>query len=309
MINYSASAKSNKWLKEIGKDIHLYIMIAPVIAGFFIFSYLPMYGTLIAFQDYDFIQGVFGSEWIGLKNFNILIHDPYFYRIIKNTVLIGFYVLVWGFWPPILLALLLNEIKIVRFKKWIQTISYLPYFIAIVIVVGMLTDLLSSDGIINSLITAMGGEKIQFFSEPGWFRTIYVTSDVWQTVGWGSIIYLAALTGVSPDLYESAVIDGASRFQQAIHITIPSIMPIIRIMLIFAIANVFSVGFEKVYLMYNPSTYPTSDVIATYVYRRGILGLDYSFGAAIGLLNSVIAFILLMIANTTSRKISGDGLW
>lgn len=299
----------DSWIKNIRLHYNLYVMIAPVFIGFTIFHYVPMYGLLIAFQDYDFVKGILGSEWVGLKHFIHFVEDPYFLRVLKNTFLLSLYGLLWGFWPPILLALLLNELKLHRFKKITQSISYLPHFLASVVLVGFVFELLASQGIVNQTIASLGLEPVNFFTDPSWFRTIYISTTIWQGIGWGSIIYLAALTGVSPELYQSAIIDGATRFQQAIHITIPTIMPTIRLLLIFSVSSVLSVGFELVYLLYNPAIYQTADVIATYVYRRGILGFDYSFGAAISFAHSVVSIVLLLIAHLISKKVSGEGIW
>ena len=301
--------KKNGWIRSFRTHYNLYIMVTPFVVGILVFCYFPMYGVVVAFQDYDIMKGFFGSKFVGFEHFIAFANDPYFFRILKNTVLLGLYTFLWGFWPPIFLALALNELKHMRFKKITQTISYLPHFISIVVIVGIVFEVLSSYGIVNQLLTYLGFDKITFFIIPGWFRSIYVSITIWQAVGWGSIIYLAALTGVSPEQYESAVIDGATRLQQAIHITIPTIMPVIRIMLIFAVPSLVAVSFELIYLIYNPATYSTADVIPTYVFRRGIQGLDFSFGAAVGVAQSVIGFILLVIANWISKKTSGDGLW
>lgn len=301
--------KGDSWLGSLKTQYNLYLMIVPVVLGTLIFSYFPMYGVIVAFQNYNVIEGMFGSEFVGLKHFITFANDPYFFRILKNTFLLGLYSFLWGFWPPIVLALLLNELKMLRFKKVAQTISYLPHFISLVVIGGFVFELLSAYGVVNQFLVYLGFDKINFFTEPGWFRSIYISTTIWQGIGWGSIIYLAALTGVSPEQYESAVIDGASRFRQAIHITLPAIFPVIRIMMIFALSSILSVSFELVYLLYNPAIYATADVIATYVFRRGIQGLDFSFGAAVGLAQSVIAFVLLVIANWISNKTTGDGLW
>lgn len=287
----------------------LYLMLLPVVAGFVVFHYFPLYGIIIAFKDYDLLDGYMGSKWVGLKHFAAFFRDPYLYRIVRNTLLLGIYGLLWGFAPPIILAIMFHEIPGRRFGRIMQSISYLPHFIAIVIVVGMMKSLLSSSGIVNHFLTSLGLDAISFFGEPGWFRTLFISSGIWQGAGWGSIVYLAALAGVNVELYEAAYIDGANRLQRIRHISIPGIVPVITILLILRVGRIVQTSFEKVYLMYNPLTYETADVIATYVYRRGIINRDFSYATAVGLLNSVIAFVLIYGANALSRRISDDSLW
>jgi len=284
-------------------------MIAPAIVLFAVFQYVPMYGITIAFKDYNIADGILGSEWAGLKHIYNFVNDPFFYRIIRNTLLINIYELIFAFPAPIILALLLNEVRSPFFKRFTQSISYLPHFISTVITVGILMKLASTDGVINHLLAFLGLPEQNFFGDAGWFRTLYIGSGIWQSVGWASIIYLAALTGIPDDLYEAARIDGAGRFQQIGYITLPGIMPTIVIIFILNIGSMLSVGFEKVYLMYNPAIYETADVISTYVYRRGIQGMDYSYAAAIGLFNAVIAFILLISANSASKRAGQNSLW
>lgn len=296
-------------LKNIKKHYNMYLMILPATILFILFCYLPMYGIVIAFKDYDLIEGISGSRFIGLQHFADFFKDPYCFRIIKNTLLIGFYNLAWSFWPPILLAILLNELKFTRLQKIIQTISYLPHFIATVVIVGMLMELLGPTGVLNNMISSLGFDRINFFNEAKYFRTLYIASGVWQGVGYGSIVYMAALTGIDPEQFEAAHIDGANRFQRIWHISIPGIVPVITVLLIMNAANIVNVGFEKVYLMYSPATYETADVISTYVYRRGITNMDFGYGTAIGLLNSVVAFIILFVTNNFANKLNGTSLW
>lgn len=276
---------------------------------YIIFHYTPMFGILIAFKDFDVFKGIIDSPWAGFKHFQLFLTDSYFYKILKNTLILGVYEIVFIFTAPIVLALLLNEVKNQGFKRVIQTISYLPYFLSTVVVVGMLVNFLATDGIVNSIIQWFGIKPIQFLMLPEWFRTIYISSGVWQLIGWGSIIYLAALTGINPELYEAASIDGATRWKKVMHVTIPGISSIIIIMLLFNIGNILSVSFEKILLLYNGSTYETADVIATYVYRRGLIGADYSYGTAVGLFNSVVAIFFIVLANQVSRKYSETSLW
>ncbi|MDI6617086.1 MAG: ABC transporter permease subunit [Clostridiales bacterium] len=305
--------KDNK-LKKIKKGLYksryLYIMIAPVVAYYIIFHYVPMYGAQIAFKDFNPFEGIWKSPWVGFKYFIQFFKSVYFWRLIRNTLGINIYGIIVDFPMPIILALMINEVRNRVFKKSVQTIVYLPHFISTVVLVGMLVSFLSPrSGFINGIIKDFGGQPIHFLSEPGWFKSIYVWSGVWQNAGWGSIIYLAALTGIDPSLYEAAIIDGSSRWQRLIYITIPSLIPTIIIMLILRMGGLLNVGFEKIMLMYNPVTYETADVISTYVYRRGILGAEYSFSTAVGLFNSVVNFIILVSFNALSRKISETSLW
>lgn len=276
----------------------------------FIFQYLPIYGIVMAFQRYTPAKGFLHSEFVGLKYFRDFFKDPFCFRIIKNTVLLSLYSLLWTFPAPIILALLLNEVKNKYFKKAVQTITYLPYFISVVILVGMMKELMSPvDGIVNKLITAAGGEAMNFFSEPGWFRTLYIGSALWQGVGYSAIIYMAALAGIDVEQYEAAQIDGAGRFQKIWYITLPGIMPTAVILLIMQMGSLFSSDFQKILLMYSPSIYSTADVISTYTYRYGLENANYSYGAAIGLMLSVISFVFVWGANAFSRRVSDNSLW
>ena len=284
-------------------------MTALGVAWTFVFNYIPVYGIIVAFKRFDIVGGIWRSPWVGFHNFKLFFENPYFFRLIRNTFLLGFLSLVWGFWPPILLALLLNEVRLRTYKRVVQTFSYLPHFIAVVIIVGMLKEFFSYKGIINQLITALGGETINFFSKPEWFRPLYIGSGVWQGIGFGSIIYLAVLSGVNPELYECAQMEGANRFQQAIYITLPSILPTIMILLILNTTAIVNVGFEKVYLMYSPAIYETADVLATYTYRIGLEGGQVAFGSAVGLFNQVISLIFLVSVNAISRRLTDYSLW
>lgn len=304
------STKCRSFIKYVKRDKYLLLLILPVVIYYVVFSYIPMYGVIIAFKDFSPGKGILGSPWAGLKWFEEYFKSIYFTRTLRNTILISVYNLIWGFPVPIIFALLLNELKDGVFKRTVQTISYLPHFISVVVVVGMMVNFLSpTDGLINLLIKRLGGQPIAFMSDPKWFRTLYVGSGIWQEFGWNSIIYLAALSSLDPQLYEAARIDGANRWQQVWHITIPGIMPTAIILLILSIGGLLSVGFEKIILMYSPATYETADVISTYVYRRGILNSQYSFGAAVGLFNSVISFILLYFANGISKRVTEVALW
>lgn len=295
---------------EIKKNLTLYLMILPVFIGFVIFRYLPMSGIILAFKDYDIIKGISGSPWVGFKWFQYFFEDPYFVRLIRNTIMLNIYGFIFGFWPPIMLAILLNEVRHRRFKKIVQSISYLPHFIATIVIVGVMIEMLGTYGIVNDLIERMGFERVSFLSSPSYFRGIYVGSGIWQGVGWSSILYLATISGIDPELYLAASIDGAGRLGRIAYITIPGLMPTIRLLFIFEVSAMISVGFEKAYLLQNPSIYETADVISTYVYRMGIQQMDMSYGTAIGLFEGVIAALLLMSANYLVKKTSGeDGLW
>lgn len=296
-------------LKRIYKSRYLYIMLLPTIAFYIIFHYLPMYGIIIAFKDFKASRGILGSPWVGFKHFEQFFSSYYFFRLIRNTFLLNFYGLIFGFPAPIILAILLNELRSEKFKRFVQSVSYLPHFISVVIVVGFIVDFFSQNGIVNNLLSLFGIEPINFLIEPKWFRPLYVGSGIWQGIGWGSIIYLAAISGIDPELYEAAIIDGAGRFRKIISITIPSIAPTIIIQLIFRIGGMMSVGFEKVFLMYNASTYETADVISTFVYRSGLQRAQYSYAAAVGLFNTIINFILLIGANYISRITTESSLW
>lgn len=284
-------------------------MIIPVVAFYLIFCYTPMYGAIIAFKDYSPARGILGSEWIGLKNFQEFIGGFYFTRIFKNTILISLYSLIFEFPTPIIFALLLNEIKNRTFKKTVQTITYFPQFISLVVICGLIKDFTTSEGIINIIFQKFGGDGLDMLQKPGYFRPIYIISEIWQRMGWSSIIYLAALTGIENEQYEAAMIDGAGKWRQLWNITIPGILPTIVIMFILRTGNLLNVGFEKVILLYTPVTYETSDIISSFVYRKGILEFSWSYSAAVGLFNSAINFMLLICANKLSKKVSETSLW
>lgn len=291
------------------KSWQLYLLLLPAILYFTIFHYVPMYGVQIAFKDYIATLGITGSPWIGFDHFTRFYHSYYFWRILKNTFAVSFYQLAL-FPLPIIFALSLNELKNGAFKKWTQTLTYAPHFISVVVVVGMLIAFLDPiSGLVNNVITKFGGEAIPFLTSPGWFRHIYVWSGEWQSLGWGTIIYLAALAGVNPELHESASIDGATRIQRILYVNIPSILPSIVVLFILNIGKFMSIGFEKVLLMQNSLNSETSDIIQTFVYETGIIGGEYDFSAAIGLFDSVINIILLVTVNYLAKKTSENSLW
>jgi putative aldouronate transport system permease protein len=297
-------------LRALKRDKALLLIISPVLLYYAIFHYIPMYGITIAFKSFTLSGKLFEGTWVGFKYFKEFFSSVYIWRLLRNTILISLYSILWSFPVPILFALALNEIKQGFFKRFVQTVSYLPHFISVVIVIGMLIRFVSPrDGVINMIIKLLGHKGINFMNEPKYFRTMYITTGIWQSFGWNSIIYIAALTGIDPQLYEAAIIDGANRIKKIINITIPCILPTIIILLILALGGLFSVGFEKIILMYNPVTYEVADVISTYTYRRGILDAQYSFGAAVGLFNSAINFIILLIFNSISKKVTNIALW
>ncbi len=296
--------------KDWRRNKAIYVMLLPVIAYYLVFHYGPMYGVLIAFQDYNLAKGIWGSPWIGFENFERFFSSYNFARTVINTLAINILDLLFGFPAPIILALLLNEIHWNPFKRLVQTVTYMPHFISTVVVVGILFDFLARDGVINSLLVSVFGlPPAAYLQLPDWFRPLFVGSGIWQHIGWGSIIYLAAISGIDPEQYDAAMVDGANRLQQMRHITLPGIMPTVIILLILRIGTMMTVGYEKILLMYNPVTYETADVIATYIYRQGVLQGDYAFSTAVGLFNSGINFALLVFANWFSRQVSETSLW
>lgn len=296
--------------KAFKRHWQLYLLVIPPVLYFLIFKYIPMANAVIAFKDYNVVQGIWGSEWAGLKYFKLFFENPSFWPLVKNTLVLSLYTLLVGFPIPIILALLLNEIRQGIFKRSVQMVTYAPYFISTVVIVSMLTLILSPRlGIVNDVLAIFGLESINFLGEPGMFRSVYVWSDVWQHTGYNAIIYIAALAGVNPELYEAAKVDGASRLQKIIHIDIPSIMPVMVIILILNVGNIMAIGFEKVYLLQNPLNLATSEIIATYVYKVGLLNANFSFATAVGLFNSVINLILLLSVNTIAKRISNNSLW
>lgn len=297
-------------LDDIRKNRAIYLMVLPVVLYFFIFKYFPMYGAVIAFKDFSPAKGIWGSDWVGFQHFKDFFQSYYFIRVLRNTFLISFYNLIFGFPAPIILAILLNELRQKLFKSIVQTVSYLPHFISIVVISGLIIDFTNRGGIVNSIIMFFGGQDSALMNNAENFRTIFVSTSVWQELGWSSIIYLAALSGINPELYEAVRVDGAGRFRQIWSVTLPGLIPTIMILLILRIGGLMEVGFEKVVLLYNPNTYETADVISSFVYREGLAqGNDYSYTTAVGLFQSMINFVLLISANSLSRRFSGSRLW
>jgi len=297
-------------MRDISKYKSLYVLVIPVVIWYILFEYKPMYGVVIAFQDYRPRRGISGSEWVGLKHFKDFVSSFFFGRTVKNTLIISLTNIIFGFPAPIIFALLLNEIKNLKFKKLVQTISYMPHFISMVVFTSMIRVFVSNNGFITGILNVLFDvPKKSLLTMQEYFVPIHVLSGIWQGLGWGAIIYIAALANVDQELYDAASIDGANRWKQTIHVTIPSIMPTIIIMLLLRLGGIMSVGYEKIILLYNEGIYEVSDVISTYVYRKGLQEFQYSFSAAVNLFNTVINFTLIMIFNKVSKKLSDISLW
>lgn len=294
---------------DLKRNWYLYLMILPVVLYYAIFHYKPMYGALMAFQDFVPRKGISGSEWVGLKHFISLFKNPYFFQLLRNTLTISVSNLIFGFPAPILLALLLNELKLKRFGKVVQTLCYLPHFISLVVICSMVRQFCATSGIINDLLAFLHLERVDILARPELFTSVHVLSGIWANIGFNSIVYLSALMAVDQELYDAAKVDGAGRFRQVLNVTIPCIMPTVVIMLILRIGQLMSVGYEKIILLYNPLTYETADVLSSFVYRRGLIEGSYSYSAAAGLFNSVINCILVILANKISQKVSDTSLW
>jgi len=295
---------------DLVRNRWLYILFAPVLIWYLIFAYWPMYGLVIAFKDYNIVKGMAASEWVGLKNFVSFFHDPYFFRLLRNTIVLNVYGLVFGFPVPIILALLFNEIRKSAFKRVAQTISYLPYFISAVVVCGLVIQFLSpSTGLVNAILNKLGMDSIYFMQDPDYFRTVYITMGVWQSAGFSAIIYMAALAGIGPELYEAARIDGAGRWKQLVYITFPALVPTAIMLIILNMGGMLQSDYEKIILLANPTIYETSDVLNTYVYRKGLLETNFSYATAVGLFQGIVGFVLVVTANKISRKVSETSLW
>lgn len=295
--------------KDLKRNYVLYLLFSFAFLYYFIFNYIPMGGLVIAFKNYHPADGIFGSPWVGLHHFKNFFSNYYFWRITKNTLLISFYNILFGFPAPIIFALLLNEVYNRKFKSLVQTITYLPHFVSMVVICGMVKTFVDRDGLISNIVAQFTGEKVNLLFYPENFRTIYVASEIWQSVGWGSIIYLAALASVDASLYDAAKIDGAGRFKMALHVTLPSIVPTIITMLILRMGSVLSVGYEKIILLYNNMTLETADVISSFTYRKGLIELNWSYSSAVGLMNSVVNFTFVFLTNAISKKVSETSLW
>ncbi|HEU7401996.1 TPA: sugar ABC transporter permease [Streptococcus pneumoniae] len=295
-------------VEHIQKYWILYLMMIPATVLLILFTYGPMYGIIMAFQDFTVFKGYTGSPFVGLKHFQRLFSDPLFYRLFKNTFMVGVLDFLFSFPAPLIFALILNEVRKVRFKSVVQSISYLPHFIPLVVMIGIIFELFGSYGIINSLLSSLGMEPISFFTKSEWFLPLYIGSGVWKTIGWGSIIYMGALTNIDSTLYEAADMDGANRWHKMWHVTLPSLRPTVVTLFILNAGGIMQVGFEKVFLMSSPATYEVSDVLSTYVYRQGILNSDFSYSAAVGLFNNIVALLFVLLANKIAKKLGEEGI-
>lgn len=295
--------------KAILRHWMLYLLVLLPIVYIIMFKYIPILGSVIAFKDYKFASGIWGSPWVGFKHFEKFFTSPQFSRLMGNTLGLSFYQIIAEIFPPIILAIALNYVRQRRFGKTVQMITYMPYFISTVLIVGILSQMLSLSGPVNNIISSLGGEPIQFMGAPQWFKTVYVFSGLWQSTGYKAVIYLAALAAVSPELHEAAIVDGASVWQRVYHVDVPSILPQAVILLIMACGHVLTMGYEKVLLMQNDMNMRTSDIISTYVYRIGLEGMQYSYSTAIGVFQSVVSLLMLILVNAVSRKVNETSLW
>ncbi len=300
--------------RSFGKNLllngDLMLLMLPVVAYYVIFSYIPMAGIVIAFKEYRLLDGIWGSPWVGLKQFEVLFQTPSFFEVLRNTVVISALRILFGFPAPILLALLLNELRSEKYKRVIQTISYLPHFLSWVVLAGIFLQFLSpSSGPINILLTKMGLQPIYFLGQPSTFVPTIIATGIWQSIGWGSIIYLAAISGISPELYESALLDGANRLQRIWYITLPSIAPTIVVLFILNMGSILNGGFDQIFNLYNDAVMSVADILDTYVYRRGLTGLQYSYAAAVGLFKNGIGFLFVFATNLFARKLGDASLW
>lgn len=305
--------KRPAYARQLGRDLvvnrELYLLFIPVLAYYILFHYAPMYGAIIAFKDYKPAQGIDGSAWVGFKHFSNFFGGYYFGTLLRNTLTLSLSNLILGFPVPIILALLINELRSRRYARVVQTVTYMPHFVSLVVVCGMVREFTQSSGLITAILSYFGMPKQTMLNDPNAFVPIYVLSTIWQEAGWGSIIYLSALVSIDRELYAAAEIDGAGRWKQTLYITLPALLPTIVIMFIMRTGKLMSIGAEKVILLYNPAIYDRADIIASYVYRRGIKGTDWSFSSAVGLFNSVINFVLVVGVNRLSRRLTGSGLW
>ena len=308
-INQAKRSWGRRLLDNMRAHPWLYLMILPAIAYFAIFHYAPMYGVIIAFQDYKPLKGISGSAWVGFKHFQTFVQGPFFWRLVRNTLSINIGMLLFGFPLPIIFALMLNEVRSTAFRKVVQTVTYMPHFVSSVVVCGLMVIFCRSDGLLTNVLTFFGLPKTNLLTVESYFQPLYIGMNIWQELGWDSIIYFAALTSVDAALYEAARVDGAGRWRQMWHITLPGISSTIVILLILRIGNLMSLGWDRIILMYNDMVMETADVISTFVYRTGLVQVQYSYATAVGLLNSIINVILLVSANAVSRKISDSSLW
>lgn len=305
--------KKRSFIDAVKKYKMYYLLLLPGLLYLIIFHYIPMFGIIISFKEYQpfmGVEGIFTSEWVGLKHFQKFFNSYYFWDILGNTLAISLLKFIFGFPAPIIFALLLNEVRNKKFMKTVQTISYLPHFLSWVVVSGLLVTLLSTDnGLINIIREAMGKESIMFLGDPKYFRQVLVISDIWKGIGWGSIVYLAAISGVDQEMYEAAYIDGANRWRRIWHITLPSISHIVVIMLIFSVGGLLNAGFEQIFLLYSPAVYSVADIIDTFVYREGLQSNNYSYATAVGLFKSLVSMFLLLLTNFIAKRLDQEGIW
>lgn len=306
---YRPPTRLQRYWKRMVRHRYIYLLLLPVVIYYLVFHYGTIYYAVIAFQNFKPKRGISGSNWVGMKNFMDFLNGNYAWRVIRNTLVMNLYCLAFGFTSPIILALMINQMVDNKYKRVVQTVTYMPYFVSVVVVCGILREFCESTGLINDALAMFGFERANLLSDPKYFRTVFVASNIWQNAGWGTIIYLATLSGVDQSLHEAATIDGAGRLQRIIHVNIPAIMPVIVVQFIMRMGQMMSLGYEKIILLYSPATYETADVISSYVYRRGLFERDYSYGAAVGLFNSLVNLTFLVIANTMSKKVTETSLW
>lgn len=287
----------------------LYIMLLPAILTYIVFSYGPMYGVILAFKDYWASKGIWASPWVGFDNFRTIFGLAKFWDVFRNTFVINIYRLIFGFPAPLILALLINEVRSMKYKRIVQTVVYLPHFISWVVISGIIFALFSNDGIVNNILAELGAQKVNFLSNTKTFVPMVVISNIWKEIGWGTIVYLAAISGISPEFYEAAIVDGANRFKQVIYITIPCLVPTIVVLLIMKLGGIMSGGFDQIFNMYNEAVYDVGDIIDTYVYRIGLSEGKFSLATAVGLFLNLINMFMLVAGNVISKKISGTGLY
>ena len=304
-----AVRRKRKWLRHLIESRWLLLMFFLPLVYFIVFKYGAMTWLIIAFKKFSAVKGIWGSRWVGIKYFEQFLKDPYFWKLVRNTLVMNLFLIIFSFPVPILLSLLINEHRVAKFRKVVQTVSYMPYFVSTVAVCGLITTMLSSDGMITNVLSVITGSRHSYLTDPGACRVIYIISEIWSTAGWGSIIYLAALTGIDPGLYEAAQIDGASRWKQVLHISLPGIASVISIQLLLTIGRMLDIGYEKILLLYTGATYETADVVSTYLYRRSLLTADYSYGCAISLFQGVMSLVLVTVANQAARRIGETSLW
>lgn len=309
-VDIKTGSKWQIFWKDLKRDKLLYLLLILPITVYALFYYKPMFGLQIAFKNYNVFQGISESPWVGFEHFKTFFTSPFFGRTLKNTLMLSLYNMLFAFPAPIILALMFNEVQKIKFKKFVQTCTYIPHFISVVIVASLVTSFLSpSSGVINTIISAFGGEKVYFLTKPEYFRTIYTIMGIWQSTGFNSIVYLSVITAIDTSLYEAAMIDGANKWKQITNVTIPSILPTIVMMFIMRLGNILNVGYESIILLYQPATYETADTIGTYIYRVGLENSQYSLATAVGLVNGVVGLLLVILSNTISKRVTEYGLW